>query len=113
MEEVTSIDKTPVAEPVAISEAHEGEKAQPSPVNNTLQKREDGTDYPLGLKLFLIILALCLSVFLMALGIQAFFSVYVAVYSMTNFFYRQFYHRDCYSQDHGPIQQLRRCRLVR
>jgi len=30
--------------------------------------REDGTEYPTGVKLSLIILALCLSVFLMALG---------------------------------------------
>ena len=68
MEEKTSIDKVSAAEPVIIGDAQEGEKAEPSPVN-TLQKREDGTDYPSGLKLFLIILALCLSVFLMALGI--------------------------------------------
>ncbi len=32
------------------------------------QTREDGTEYPTGMKLGLITLALCLSVFLMALG---------------------------------------------
>ncbi|KAI7976976.1 hypothetical protein EIK77_002097 [Talaromyces pinophilus] len=60
MEEKASLDKIPAAEPILISDAQEGENPEPSPVN-TLQKREDGTDYPSGLKLFLIILALCLS----------------------------------------------------
>lgn len=32
-----------------------------------IRTREDGAEYPTGLKLFLIMLALCLSVFLMAL----------------------------------------------
>ncbi|KUL83867.1 hypothetical protein ZTR_06584 [Talaromyces verruculosus] len=66
MEEKASIDAVPAAEPILISDAQECENPEPSPVN-TLQKREDGTDYPSGPKLFLIILALCLSVFLMAL----------------------------------------------
>lgn len=76
MEEMASISKVPAAEPVLIRDAQEDEKADSSPVN-TLQKREDGTDYPSGLKLFLIILALCLSVFLMALGMRFLpFSIY-------------------------------------
>jgi len=33
-----------------------------------IRTREDGTEYPTGMKLVLISLALCLSVFLMALG---------------------------------------------
>lgn len=37
-----------------------------SPVGTV--KREDGIEYPTGIKLGLIVLALCLSVFLMALG---------------------------------------------
>lgn len=68
MEENISTDKSPVTDPGVIGDAQEGEKAQHSSVN-TLQKREDGTDYPSGINLFLIVLALCLSVFLMALGI--------------------------------------------
>ena len=76
MEDKASIDKVPAAEPILISDAQEGKNPEPSPVN-TLQIREDGTDYPSGLKLFLIILALCLSVFLMALGIRFLpFSIY-------------------------------------
>jgi hypothetical protein len=35
-----------------------------------IQTREDGTEYPTGMKLGLINLALCLSVFLMALGMS-------------------------------------------
>jgi len=35
--------------------------------------REDGTEYPTGMKLGLIILALCLSIFLMALGMSLVF----------------------------------------
>lgn len=75
MEEKSSINKVPAAEPV-IREAQEGEKAETSPVN-TVQKREDGSDYPSGLKLFLIILALCLSVFLMALGMHSLTFTYI------------------------------------
>jgi hypothetical protein len=67
MDQRKSSDKIPAAEPVVIGNAQESEKAVYSPVSS-LQKREDGTDYPSGLKLFLIILALCLGVFLMALG---------------------------------------------
>lgn len=32
--------------------------------------REDGTEYPTGMKLALIVIALCLSIFLMALGMS-------------------------------------------
>jgi hypothetical protein len=35
---------------------------------HAVQTREDGTEYPTGTKLFLITLALCLAVFLVALG---------------------------------------------
>lgn len=38
-----------------------------TPPDNGHPKREDGTEYPRGPKLFVIILALCLAVFLMAL----------------------------------------------
>ncbi|OKL59583.1 hypothetical protein UA08_05245 [Talaromyces atroroseus] len=67
LEEKTSIDKVPPAEPVVeTSDGQEGERDDSSPVN-LVEKREDGTDYPSGLKLTLIVLALCLAVFLMAL----------------------------------------------
>ncbi|EEA27854.1 hypothetical protein EYB25_001178 [Talaromyces marneffei] len=66
MEETKTSDKSfKTDEPVIISDAQEGEKPEASPVNT--QQREDGTEYPSGLNLFLIILALCLTVFLMAL----------------------------------------------
>jgi len=55
-EKGSAIAKSPTA-----SSAHVGEALQQS------QTREDGTEYPTGLKLGLITLALCLSVFLMAL----------------------------------------------
>lgn len=102
MEEKTSIEKVPAAEPVVISDAQEGEKTEPSPVN-TLQKREDGTDYPSGLKLFLINLAMCLSVFLMALGILFLpFLIYCFLLNSLMVF-RHFYHCNCHSQNHGSI----------
>lgn len=48
------------------SEQIKKEEVPPPPVETA--KREDGTEYPTGIKLGLIVLALCLSVFLMALG---------------------------------------------
>lgn len=59
--------------PVADGEKHEGLARQATAVSKTgqsitqTQTREDGTEYPKGMKLSFIMLALCLSVFVMAL----------------------------------------------
>jgi hypothetical protein len=77
------------------------------------QTREDGTEYPTGVKLGLINLALCLSVFLMALGMYNLISRWL-VYSdkaaprtllgalrLTDFFAnRQFHYCHCHPQDY-------------
>ncbi|OTA69676.1 putative efflux pump [Hypoxylon sp. EC38] len=73
----SSIAKVEDSEPIAITSSNQ-EKPQTLDRHTTVQSRhgdsirqiqtrEDGTEYPTGLKLGLITLALCLSVFLMAL----------------------------------------------
>lgn len=76
---------------------------QPTAVSNSGKKveqvktREDGAEYPGGMTLGLVVLALCLSVFTMALGKRtAGWLVAVRLTSSR----RQFHHRDCNPQDH-------------
>lgn len=58
----------------AQDEKHSTLDRQPTAASKTGSKiepvltREDGEEYPSGMKLFLIVLALCLAVFVMALG---------------------------------------------
>lgn len=57
-----------------LNEKHDSIARQPTTASNTGNKlehantREDGSSYPTGMKLVLIVIALCLAVFLMALG---------------------------------------------
>jgi hypothetical protein len=70
VETTTPNNATPSAQPEKATElarhATAASKTGESIVHT--QTREDGTEYPTGMKLGLINLALCLSVFLMALG---------------------------------------------
>ncbi|KAI1134501.1 putative efflux pump [Hypoxylon sp. FL0543] len=73
----SSINKAEDSEPIAATssnrektqglERHETVQSRHGDSIRQIQTREDGTEYPTGLKLGLITLALCLSVFLMAL----------------------------------------------
>ena len=63
--------------------------------------REDGSEYPTGLTLVFIVLALCLSVFTMALGGQRIPPPKQD--SQLNSTPRQLNHRHRHPQDHGPV----------
>jgi hypothetical protein len=63
--------------------------------------REDGTEYPTGMTLSLIVLALCLSVFTMALGTPP--PRHQAWESRANNMARQLHHRDRHPQNHRPV----------
>jgi hypothetical protein len=60
--------------------------------------REDGTEYPSGMKLGLITLALCLSVFLMALGMWPHRTDGLAANTA-----RQLHHRNRHPRDHKRV----------
>ncbi len=71
------------------------------PLEPTLT-RDDGSEYPTGLTLSLIVLALCLSVFTMALGRQPIPPPHKQN-SQLNPNSRQLYHRHRHPQNHGPV----------
>ena len=87
-----------------------------------IRTREDGEEYPVGMKLALIVLALCLSVFVMALGMTILsFLTYMPIdilphllASISNTFPpRQLNHCNRHSKNHRSISVPGRCRLVR
>jgi hypothetical protein len=70
----------------------------------------EGVEYPTGVKLSLISLALCLSVFLMALvrAVLLFSQIHVQILMVIG----QYYYCHGYSQDHRSVPFSARCRLV-
>jgi hypothetical protein len=91
----------------------DGEKTddkQPEESLGAAQTRDDGTEYPQGVKLAVIVLALCLAIFLMALE---YYTRLQSAIVLLNGLFQQFDHYNRHSKDHRRVQQLGRCWLVR
>lgn len=89
---------------------------QPTATSNSgkridrVKTREDGAEYPGGMTLVLIVLALCLSVFTMALGKA---HRQWSSSAIADGVRRQFHHRNRHPEDHRRVPESARCWLVR
>lgn len=78
---------------------------------NRVMTSGEGVEYPSGIKLGLVTLALCLSVFLMAL-VRGFPQKIVEIWWLI-FLTGQHDYCDRYSENHGSVSQSARCGVVR
>lgn len=109
--EVAEAESTSSAEPVEPAQPAEKTEETMAVEAKALDKPEADSEveYPHGPKLIIITVALCLSVFLVALVS----TVHGPLSSCNaNTSLGQYYHRDCHSPHYRSLQNNQRCRLV-
>jgi len=100
----TSASPSPSVVQDEINESNDVHSAQETKVElSRIMTSGEGVEYPTGVKLGLISLALCLSVFLMALVRTAFFNS-ASCHILTSKL-GQYYHCNCYPENYGSVSQ--------